>query len=356
MMDEKEIFAKRLKQARLKQKLTMEALGAGLRIPISKQAISRMEHAKLFPSGATLGEIARVLRTTVDELTQPFDFDTEKMVMSFRKKASLLKIEEKSLKVRTMETIESYLEVEELLGRLPIAIRKTDTVISTDEQMEERARAIRQKWNLGNAPIGNVDNLLTDKGIEVIMLEGPEGFDGVSGVVNGNHYVIVLNSNVKHSERQRLTCLHEAAHLLFNECMDKSLSEYNKEKLCNVFASEMLLPTEVLRAKFAENRNITMAELINLQQVYGISIDAIVYKLHKMGIVTDRRYILYMKRRNSQPKYMEMVQKSRYEENHIDRFSPMVYQALARDLISEGKAAQLLGCSVRVLNNNKFLI
>ena len=75
--------------------------------------------------------------------------------------------------------------------------------------MCEKARKIRVEWQIGTDAIANVQDVLEAKGIKVISTDGPEGFDGVSGIVNNKNLIIVLNLNREHIERRRFTAMHE---------------------------------------------------------------------------------------------------------------------------------------------------
>lgn len=80
-------------------------------------------------------------------------------------------------------------------------------------------------------------------------------------------------------EHRRLTALHELCHLLYNKYFSEALTEHQKENLCNAFANEMLLPSVILQTLFEGKQKIAIAELISLGINFGISVDAIVYKL-----------------------------------------------------------------------------
>ena len=132
-----------------------------------------------------------------------------------------------------------------------------------------------------------MQDVLESKGIKVIATEAPIDFDGVSGVVGNNDYIVVLNSAQPHVERRRFTGMHELGHLLYNDRFSPELTPRQQETLCNAFASEMLLPTSTLQRFFSPGEKISLSELRKVQLVYGISIDAIMHKLNELGIVND---------------------------------------------------------------------
>lgn len=358
MLSELEIFAKRLRQARIKEKLSMDALCEKAKGIISKQAVSKYEAAKMMPSSDKVIALSEALKVDVDYFFQPFKFDVEEMQVSFRKKSSIGSKDTAALKIRIQEEIEHYLEIEEILGKQVFIYNKVETTrtLSSPKDMVACATLVREKWQLGFDPIANVQDILEANGIKVIPVSGQEGFDGVSGMVN-DMPIIVLNKDMKMAERLRFTALHELGHLLFNHNISASLSEHDKEKMCHAFASEMLLPSEVINKTFAAKAKLSLNELIFLQEMYGISIDAIMHKLNEMGIVTEKRYKNFHIRKNMNKTLGSAVEKSRYKEELKDtRYTAMVYSALAQQLITASKAASMLGCSVASVRNNVNVI
>lgn len=358
MLSDLEVFAKRLRQARIKEKLSMDALCEKVEGIISKQAISKYEAAKMMPSSSTLIALAEALKVNLDYFFQPFKFDVEEMKVSFRKKSSVRSKDIAALKIRIQEEIEHYLEIEEILGKKVAIYNKveSDTILSSPEDMVKCAQQVRERWQLGIDPIANVQDILEANGIKVIPISGLEGFEGLSGMVN-NMPIVVLNKDMKMAERLRFTALHEVGHLLFNQNISDSLSEHDKEKMCHAFASEMLLPSEVIKKYLDGKPNLSLNELIFLQEMYGISIDAIMHKLNEMGIVTEKRYKSFNIRKRMSKPFCAVVEKNRYREELKDtRYTAMVYSALAQQLITTSKAASMLGCSVATVRNNVNVI
>ena len=354
MANELETFAKRLKSARVMAKLSMEGLSQAMGGVVSKQTISKYENAKMLPSSTILISLAQALSVDLDYFFRPYAFDMKEIEVSFRSKRSVSAKDEASLKEKIHDSIERYMEIEDILGiNDPFFVNVSSAPINSISDMWMRAQALRREWKLGDAPIANVQSLLESKHIRVIPLnEVPYGFDGLSGFINEKYPIIVVNGK-KTVERRRLTMLHELAHLLFNEYFSKDVSEYNKETYCNAFASEMLIPSVVVESVFTrEFKEMSLSELSLLQQDYGISIDALVMKAHQLDLISENRYRYYYIRKNQSPSFKEYAEKSRFIEKSTERFESFVYKAVIRDLISESKAAALLKVSVEDVHNN----
>jgi len=350
MPNELDIFAKRLQQARKKSKLSMEALCAKMDGTVSKQAISKYEKALMMPSSTVLISLAEALQVGLDYFFRPFSYDIENFKVSFRKKSNVSAKDISALEVQIQDDIERYLEIEEILDVKKPQFETIETnVIRKSADIENCAKKVREQWGLGKDCIANVQDVLESKGIKVIYTSAPESFDGVSGLVNNTHYIIVLNYNKKHTERRRLTSLHELGHLLFNDKFSSDLTSREKEKLCNAFANEMLLPSEILNSYFAGKSKIATEELIAVAGAYGISVDAIVHKLHDMGLISDKRYRHFYIQKNQDSSLKKKIEASRYNETMTNRFEALVFSALAQQLISTSKAASLLHYTINTV-------
>ena len=357
MSDLLKIFAQRLKQARILKKMSMDQLVANIGGIISKQSISKYEAAKMMPNSTVLAALATALDVNVDYFFRPFTFDVNELKVSFRKKSDTSVKDINSLKVQIQDEVERYLEVEEILGKnKKLVPQMRCEILSNPSQMRDLANMLREEWKLGCDAIGNVQDVLESNGIIVICTEAPSGFDGVSGIINGKDYIVVLNKLQEHVERRRFTAMHELGHLLFDKHFSSALTLREREKLCDAFASEMLLPSSILQEIFNPGEKISASEVRRIQEVYGISFDAIMHKLNELGIISDSKYKTYCIRKNKNESLKRFVKESHYNEAFSTKFETMVYAAAAKDLISTSKAASLLHSSVSTVRNHLNVI
>ena len=357
MADILNVFSQRLRQARVLKKISMEQLASMIGNSVSKQAISKYETAKMMPNSTVLVALANALDVEPDYFFRPFTFDLNEFKVSFRKKSNTSAKDVNALKVRIQDKVERYLEIEEILGKNNDTMLETDgELLSTPVQMQEQANRLRDEWHLGYDAIGNVQDVLEEHGIKVICTEAPCSFDGVSGIVNGKDYIVVLNKNQNHVERRRFTTMHELGHLLFDKRFAPTLTLREREKLCDVFANEMLFPSMVVRRVFSTSEKISTFEVRQLQMVYGISFDAIMHKLHDLGIINDSKYKTYCIRKNHDDAWKQFVEATYYQEGFSTKFETMVYAAAAKDMISTSKAANLLHCSVSTVRKHLNVI
>lgn len=352
-------FGKRLRQARIKEKLSMEELCQKIGGKVTQQSISKYEQGKMYPDSALLNDFIRALNIMPDYLFRPFNIDLTAMEVAFRKKSSVHKKEIESLKVKVQDSIERYMEIDQILNISPtFKVPFVQSNLSSPDDMRQEARKLRNEWQLGLSPIANTAELLESNGVNVVYIDGPEGFAGLSGKVNGDVPFIVLNNNDVNKqgklsiERRRFTTMHEYCHLRYGDKFPADMDQCDIERLCDAFASEMLLPSEVL-VQFVEGKSLLSAkELTYLQTVYGISVDAIMHKLNSLKLISGNRYRGYCINKNKNPELREYYERSRFDERKSELFETRVYRALANDLLSVSKAAALLNTSVNEVHKH----
>ena len=346
-----EIFPRRLRQARLMRGLSLEKLSQSLSTSVSRQAINKYEKGLMKPDSRVLIALANALDVKIDYFYRPFTVEVDKV--EFRKKPGFTERMAGAVKERVREELERYLEIEQL-SESAIRFTLPRKLIRNAEEARSFAVEIRSLLELGNDGISNVIEVLEDNGIKVIELSENNDFDGLSGYANGKIPLIVINGNFP-AERKRYTALHELAHLLLITPEDLSSKEI--EAICNIFASEMLLPSSVLIAKMGTARHdISLSELTDIQRQFGISVDDIMLSLREHGVISERRYSGYQKKKETISTFHVMVEKSRVEPERSGRFVRMVYRALADELITFSKAAVLLNDSVDRIKANLQLV
>ena len=346
-----DIFPRRLRQARLMRGISLEKLAQSLTSPVSKQAINKYEKGQMKPDSQILIALANALDMKIDYFFRPFTVEVDKV--EFRKKSGFTEKMANAVKERVREELERYLEIEQIAGsQARFTLPRKE--VRTQEEAKEFAGEIRQILALGNDGISNVIEVLEDNGIKVIELLENEGFDGLSGFANGEIPLIVVNGNFP-TERKRFTALHELGHLLLD--IPANVSSKEIESLCNAFASEMLLPAVVLKSKLGNARHdISLSELTDIQRQFGISVDDIMASLQESGVISDNRYAVFQRKKNSMADFRALVEKSRVELEKSGRFARMVYRALADEIITSSKAAVLLNTTVDNIKTNLQLV
>ena len=373
MSKEKEVFAIRLQNARkvsgmsqaeLASKMSeLQSVCPAMYKGVSSTAIEKYEKGVMVPDNdIIMVTIAKALNTNVANLRRPFRVMIGKF--AFRKKSKLGKKAVERILILAQQRIEKYVEVERLLNEeIGCNIDFSNFVVRNKNDARAIANMLRKEWNMGIGPISSAINLLESHGVKVIEVEeDPELFDGTSSTVEGMP-VVVLNSNEgdpanpKHHntyERRNLTLFHELGHQLMNIADD--IDDKEKENICNAFASEFLIPSEMFIKIFGAKRTgISFFELKDVQREYGISARALMYKASELGVITTSRFKYFNISLNKDPNLRYAIDETVIPPQHSTRFERLVYRALASEVISISKAAELLDKSVSdVLDNFKI--
>lgn len=346
------IIAYRVKNARKLKGLTLQEVADEL--GVSKQMISKYENGKSIPNSTNLLKLSRLFNLKIDYFFNALRIEIGEV--NFRKKSSFSKKKQDSIKEKIKIDLENYLWLEDNLSidyNFKNSIK--DFKIKSIEDIEKATLVLRNEWEIGIDPIHNIIQLLEDKEIKVIeIFDVDDKFDGLATYVNDKYPVIVVNGNFP-VERKRFTLLHELGHLLLNlpDC-DMNM----EENYCNKFASEFLLPKEIVIKEFGGKRtHITLNELIVTQKKYGMSIPAIIYRLVDAKILSKDRQTQFYKKMNFNPSLKKEINTSRFEtpENSY-RYERLVYRALAQENISISKASSLLNLSVEEVKENYSMI
>jgi Zn-dependent peptidase ImmA (M78 family)/DNA-binding XRE family transcriptional regulator len=347
------IFSIRLKQARIMRGLSMDSLCEKANNIVSKQAISKYESGKMMPDSTTLIALSNALSVGIDYFFRPITVSIDNI--EFRKKSKLSLRQIDSIKEIVKDKLERYFEIEAINNIASDGAFCYDNVIIQDEKdVFPIVERIKQDWQLGEDGINNLIEILEENGIKIVEIDAANGFDGLSGLVNGGKPVIVLNASFS-SERKRFTALHELGHLMLK--FDVAVPQKEIENLCNLFASEMLISKDVFIRKIGTNRSdISLSELSDIQEQFGISIDALMYKARVLNIITENRYVTYFRKKNANKDFKNVVEQSRAKAEQSNRFTRLVYRALASEIISLSKASILLERPVDKVRNELILV
>lgn len=157
---------------------------------------------------------------------------------------------------------------------------------SSESDPEAIAYELRQYWAIGEQPISHMIKLLESKGIRVFsLIEETLNIDAYSCWRNDEPYIF-LNSK-KSAEHNRFDCAHELGHLLLHK-HGKSIQGKEAEQQANKFASAFLMPENDIRAKLPVAPSLIT--LIKAKKRWGVSVSALAYRLHKLGIFNEWQY------------------------------------------------------------------
>lgn len=150
---------------------------------------------------------------------------------------------------------------------------------------EAAAEALRHHWGIGEAPIKNMITLLESKGIRVFSLAiDAREVDAYSMWYGGKPFVFL--NTLKSAEHCRFDAAHELGHLVLHKHGEPHGQEIERE--ANAFASAFLMPRRSVLASAPKFPSIP--SLIAYKKNWTVSVAALNYRLHSLGLTTDWIY------------------------------------------------------------------
>lgn len=272
---------KRLTLARQRRQLTKILLAKA--VGVTPHTILRYESGNLSPSPDKLALLASVLSFPVEFFSGPEIDELPERAVSFR---SLAAMTAKQAHAARAAGSLAYLfsDWAEEKFNLPTP----DLLDLNTEGPEGAARSLRQKWHLGEQPINHMIQLLEAKGVRVFSLaENARTVDAFS-VWRGDQPYIFLNTT-KSAEHSR----HDSAHELGHLCLHKHGGPQGRkaEEQAHAFAASFLMPSSDVRAVLP--RVDTLDQIVRAKKRWGVSVAALNYRLHKLGITSDWLYRMF---------------------------------------------------------------
>ena len=327
--------------------LNQQELGAV--VGVTRQTIAAWEKNEREPSALQLVKIAKVLHVPL-ELLLGIE-EEEETVLLFR--ADNPRVLSHGLRQLLNEKAEDYAAIERYAGVLPVLPEARPLNGFDDEIVERVAVEVRDWLGVEHAPLGNVIQLLENKGLKVILDTLPDEVSGFSAYTEELGGIIVVNAG--HAlERQYFTCLHELGHLIFHRREYSVPSEPAKkrgdprEKTAHRFASATLLPRQIMTDELGAfaGRWIPEPVLVDMKLRYRVSQRTIVLRAGDLGLISKQQAGQQVGVINKIYGLNDERPKLTTEEDErrpIGRLQRLAYQALLADRISESRAAEVLG-------------
>jgi len=328
-------IGERIKAGRARAGLSLRELAA--RAAVSHTAISKYERGLDVPSSDVLLRLAQSLDLRIEYFLRPVEVAVE--LPRYRKLSTLSAKEEVMVLAQVQDQMERQLIAESLVP--------DDQPIYTPpelgpgpwglEDMESAAVSLRTAWNLGLDPINDLTWLLESRGIKVVLVKASSKFDACTFWANGSIPVVAVRNDVP-GDRQRLSLAHELAHLVLGLESDAA-----GEKAAYRFAGAFLVPRNMVESELGKKRaNISLLELERLKQKWGLSMAGWLRRAADLGVISNRQHVLYMKRFRREHWHLKEPG-DEYPREYPRGLEQLVSRALAEDLISAGRAGELLG-------------
>lgn len=214
------------------------------------------------------------------------------------------------------------------------------------ETPDGAARALREKWGIGEKPISHMLNLLESKGVRVFSLaEDTDTVDAFSMWRRNKAYVF-LNC-IKTAEHQRFDAAHELGHLVLHKHGGPRGREAEHE--ANQFASSFLMPRSDVLAQLSYVD--TLDKLIAHKKRWKVSLAALNHRVHKLGMTSEWEYRTFCIQ-------IQQMGYRKIEPRGIDRETSSAWQQVLSDLrndkITKSKIADDLALPTHEIENLVF--
>jgi Zn-dependent peptidase ImmA (M78 family)/DNA-binding XRE family transcriptional regulator len=211
---------------------------------------------------------------------------------------------------------------------------------------EAAAEMLRAHWKLGEQPVKNMIALLESKGIRIYSLAiDAKEVDAFSMWSCGRPYIFL--NTFKSAEHCRFDAAHELGHLVLHQHAQPQGPDLERE--ANAFASAFLMPRASVLG--LAPRSPSLPTLITHKKFWTVSVAALNYRLHALGLTTDWTYrtlciqIAQAGFRTAEP------ESSVHEKSII---LEKVFAALRDDGMTKSAVAEQLAISTQELNELTF--
>ncbi len=152
------------------------------------------------------------------------------------------------------------------------------------EHVSEIADAVRSLWNMPNGPVKNLVAWLENASCLVHSFDFEiDKIDEVVHWVSPDPAVILINSSAP-ADRTRFSLAHALGHLV----MHRDIAPYpDIEEEADEFAAAFLMPERDILGSLAP---VTIQHLMELKQVWRVSIATLIRRARDLGVVTQRKY------------------------------------------------------------------
>ncbi len=368
-MNELSSNLRRLREAKgLSQDALAEAAG------LSRAGYRNLEAGESEPRAATVMALARALDTSPADLIRA----APPLPPARFRSAKRLK-EREQLLIRVARELEAYAQLEEVV-RDQTARFDADAYDpgagSPIERASSAAAKVRQAFGLTDGePVRDICGLLEGNGIKVLRLPiATEGFFGLSVIDHPWGPAVAVNVWDRITvERWIFTAAHELGHLVLHHAdFDANCSDEvpENEKEADLFAACFLMPKQAFLDEWEQASGLPLFDrVLKVKRVFRVSYRTVLHRLGELGYPNVwPRFVAQAQRqtgrrllRTDEPAPMDAAEfqagvgaaPARREPDQltgsdfmVDRRQRLVRKAFQGELISMGRAAEILGLSL----------
>lgn len=330
MMDQSDGFnPSRLTFARKRRGLTKIRLAA--EVGVKPRSITAYESGEYCPDDERLGALSGALKFPVDFFSGD---DLDEPVPDCASFRSMSKMTSGQRDIALGCGAIALLLNEWIDARF--ALPKADVPCLSGIEPETAAYMLRQSWNLGEMPVKNMVHLLEYHGIRVFSLVIDAMSVDAYSIWRGDTPFVFLNTK-KSAEHSRFDAAHELGHLVLHR--HGSPNGLVAEREANAFASALLMPRASLLANAPKFP--TMDLMIQRKKLWGVSVSALIYRLHALGLLSDWHY---------RSLYIDLAKRGfrKKEPQEMKRETSQVFSKVFSALRSDGVSKSDIAKELRV--------
>jgi len=259
------------------------------RIGVSPAAISQYESGTTSPAAKTVAALSLALGVPADYFIadRPLG-EAPTTTAHFRSLRATTQQERARAFAHALQTWELSCTLEQFV-RFPPFDLPADLAVHPDDPIgaaEAAARSIREKLGLGTGPIPNMVRLLESRGVVCTRLPAQTRRVFAFSCNFPARPVVVLAAERSHRAAGRFDAAHELAHLVLHH--DEEPGSHAVERQAHAFASEFLAPAGEIAGALPRFAN--WRQLLALKNVWGISIQALLFRARSLGIMGEHTY------------------------------------------------------------------
>jgi len=213
---------------------------------------------------------------------------------------------------------------------------------------------IRLKLGLQSTEYFDVYRAVNSLGITCIKRPLESSISGAT--LKTNEVKVILVNSSKTLGHQNFTVAHEIYHCLYDEnlvsraCKTESFDRVSdSEQVADLFATHVLMPEDAIFNQFRLRKKLdvklTLADIINLEQFFGVSRKAMCWRLEGLKLITheesDRCCVNVIQSARSLGKNTDLYMLTN-DKAIISDYAEKASEALQKNLITESRYEEIL--------------
>ncbi|MCP9227227.1 XRE family transcriptional regulator [Bacillus mycoides] len=340
-------------------------------LEITEQAVWQYENGYMSPKLEVINELKRIFRVkskyfySEDFLGENGKSNIQQCHIAYR--AEIMNSAQKNQsEAKTIEFLSSFLSIIEKKLHYPpneiVALREKVIQYLTRSnedrklQIERVASMAREFLEIGNKSNINLLFLLEKKGMFVFEKAIGERIDAYSLWSEDGRPFIMLGNLKKSAARRNFDLAHELGHLLlhykveFSSLDNKAHREHEQE--ANLFAGAFLLPEKEFTADFnLLSKNSAPDSYIDLKKKWIVSIQALAYRAHSLGLLDYQKYRYFNIKLNKQGYKMREPLDDEIKIMKPGKVKSILQLLFDRNYLSLGTLLDTLKVDVEFLSN-----